>query len=131
MEATLKKIFDHIEGKTIYNIKTPYASIHIYAENDLEAIGRAEELSKIGHAAKRIIEIKEDLVNKNELYSELIRIYQLGFKHELNKQDIANIYSGLAMRAYALGKLDALVGDDVRAVDYQSNEEILERILLN
>ena len=52
----------------------------------------------------------------------LLEVYKLGFDDELNNVS----RKSLLIAAYERGKLDALVGDDVRSVDYQSDEEILK-----
>lgn len=54
----------------------------------------------------------------------LLKVYMQGFKDELKGKDIHL----QLLRAYELGRTDAIIGDDVRSVDYQSNEEILKRI---
>lgn len=59
---------------------------------------------------------------------ELLEIYLKGFNDELYEKYF-NIYSdSLKARAYELGKDHAIIGDDVRSVDYLSNEEILNLI---
>ena len=55
--------------------------------------------------------------------------YNLGFSHELCGQN--PIDDKQLKIAYNLGRLDAQVGDDVRSVDYQTDEEILKRIKRN
>lgn len=57
---------------------------------------------------------------------ELLKWYSKGFDDEL-KGNTSTVPKE-AVRAYSLGALHALVGDDVRAVDYMSDEEILEEI---
>jgi hypothetical protein len=54
----------------------------------------------------------------------LLQVYMEGFSDELNNIDN---YTAITI-AYKLGRLDAQVGDDVRSVDYQTDEEILKRI---
>lgn len=54
----------------------------------------------------------------------LLKVYMQGFKDELKGKD----FHSQLLRAYNLGRTDAIIGDDVRSVDYQSNEEILKRI---
>lgn len=54
----------------------------------------------------------------------LLEAYKQGFNDGLNN---INDYSILIL-AYHSGQLDAQVGDDVRSVDYQTDEEILKRI---
>ena len=52
----------------------------------------------------------------------LLGVYMIGFDDELSSVS----RKSLLIAAYERGKLDALVGDDVRSVDYQSGEEILK-----
>jgi len=58
----------------------------------------------------------------------LLLIYMEGFNDELNGTLDMNRYNGLNKTSYLLGSIDAIVGDDVRSVDYQTNETILKRI---
>lgn len=51
-----------------------------------------------------------------------------GFEDELKGVSRIIPLGFLASRAYEIGRSDALIGDDVRSIDYQSNEEILKRI---
>lgn len=59
---------------------------------------------------------------------KLLEVYELGFDNELKGIENDQVYEGLEARAYSLGKIDAIVGDDVRSVDYQSDETILHQI---
>ena len=60
--------------------------------------------------------------------SELLKIYIQGFDDEL-KGDISNVpKNNLALRAYNMGSVDALIGDEISSVDLQTNQEILKRI---
>jgi hypothetical protein len=54
----------------------------------------------------------------------LLQVYMEGFSDELDNIDN---YTAITI-AYKLGRLDAQVGDDVRSVDYQTDEEIIKRI---
>lgn len=59
----------------------------------------------------------------------LLDIYMRGFKDELDgNESISSTLSPLYKRAYELGALDALVGDDVSSSDLQTDEEILKHI---
>lgn len=59
----------------------------------------------------------------------ILKIYIEGFNDELwSRVDQRKINCNLDGRAYLLGASDALLGDDVMSVDYQSSEEILKRI---
>lgn len=59
---------------------------------------------------------------------ELLKIYMWGFEDELTGETRLIPQELSATKAYNLGKIDALVGDDVRSVDYQTDEQILYRI---
>ena len=64
----------------------------------------------------------------NEEDKVLLETYMWGFNDELDgKTELWNP-NPLLLRAYKMGRQDAIVGDDVRTVDYQTNEEILNRI---
>jgi hypothetical protein len=58
----------------------------------------------------------------------LLGVYMFGFNDELNNSQDRSFESLLERRAYNLGRLDALVGDDVRSVDYKTNTEIINQI---
>jgi hypothetical protein len=64
----------------------------------------------------------------NEEDKILLETYMWGFNDELDGRTEMWNPNPLLLRAYKLGRLDAIVGDDVRSADYQSNEEILNRI---
>ena len=57
----------------------------------------------------------------------LLETYMLGFSDEL-EGETRKFEDSLMNRAYELGRVDAFVGDDVRSVDYQSDEHLLKRI---
>lgn len=57
----------------------------------------------------------------------LLETYMLGFSDELEGKT-REFEDSILMRAYELGRVDAFVGDDVRSVDYQSDEHLLKRI---
>lgn len=64
----------------------------------------------------------------NEQEEKLMDIYMAGFVDELNRFPDVRFPDILCERAYQLGRVDALIGDDVRSIDAQTNEEILHRI---
>lgn len=64
----------------------------------------------------------------NEEDKVLLETYMWGFNDELDGRTKTWNPNPLLLRAYNLGRQDAIVGDDVRSVDYQTNEEILDRI---
>lgn len=58
---------------------------------------------------------------------DILRIYMYGFNDELNgKFDQAKVNPNIDGRAYNLGHLHAIVGDDCRSVDSLSGNQILE-----
>lgn len=60
---------------------------------------------------------------------DLLRIYMQGFNDCLaNKHDHSTSTSSLEKQAYRLGWEHAIIGDDIRSVDYLSNQEILDLI---
>ena len=71
----------------------------------------------------------------NEEDKKLLEMYMLGFNDELDRRMSKSKYESylteatrLLIIAYNIGKSDAIVGDDVRSSDYQTNEEIIKRI---
>jgi hypothetical protein len=59
---------------------------------------------------------------------DLIKIYTLGYKHQLNG-DIRNSYTDMVeMRAYNVGRLDAINGKVFTSLDSKAVENILTRI---
>lgn len=59
---------------------------------------------------------------------ELLETYMWGFNDELDGRIRMWNPNPLLLRAYNLGRDDALIGDDVPSSDLQTNEEILNRI---
>jgi hypothetical protein len=64
----------------------------------------------------------------NEQDKVLLETYMWGFNDELDGRVKMWNPNPLLLRAYNLGRQDAIVGDDVRSMDYQTNEEILNKI---
>jgi hypothetical protein len=58
----------------------------------------------------------------------LLETYMWGFNDELDGRVRMWNPNPLLLRAYNLGRDDALIGDDVPFSDLQTNEEILNRI---
>ena len=52
----------------------------------------------------------------------------MGFSDELDDVLSIKFNSELENRAYNLGRVHAIVGDDVKSVDYLSDEEIIKLI---
>lgn len=59
---------------------------------------------------------------------ELLEIYMQGFNDELMGELSIVPNNELSKKAYNMGRIDALVGDDVPSVDLRTNNEILEKI---
>lgn len=64
-------------------------------------------------------------------HKKLLEVYMLGFNNELD--GIFNAFqskdkNSLEYKAYQLGGLHAIVGDDIRSFDYLRDEEILKMI---
>ena len=57
----------------------------------------------------------------------LLETYMLGFSDEL-EGETREFEDSMLMRAYELGRIDAFVGEEVRSIDYQSDEHLLKRI---
>lgn len=58
----------------------------------------------------------------------LLKTYICGFNDELDGRKRMWNPNPLLLRAYNLGRSDAMIGDDLSSSDLQSNEEILNRI---
>ncbi len=58
----------------------------------------------------------------------LLQVYMWGFNDELTGLPIVIHDDKLDQRAYNLGRLHARIGDDIRSIDYLSNEELLKLI---
>ena len=54
----------------------------------------------------------------------LLEWYVKGFNDELNGTSSVESENRIENRAYMIGALDAVCGDDVPAIDYKSDEEI-------
>ena len=59
---------------------------------------------------------------------ELLGCYMHGFMDELDNKPDYDFGLPIKNRAYNIGRSHALIGDDVRSVDYLSNDEILNQI---
>lgn len=63
----------------------------------------------------------------DEIDKELLEMYMCGFNDELDGK-LKTLNNHLFLKAYNLGRMDAIIGDDVSLSDFQSNEEILKKI---
>lgn len=59
---------------------------------------------------------------------KLLEHYMWGFTDELDSKPSPVFDDEQLTNAYKLGRVHALVGDDVRSVDYLSNQEIINLI---
>ena len=59
---------------------------------------------------------------------QLIEVYMKGFIDSLHDMHPQPFETSLEQKAYQLGRIDALIGDEIEAHDYQTNEEILSQI---
>lgn len=57
----------------------------------------------------------------------ILQVYMIGWTDELNGR-ITIQSESILIKAYNLGRLDALVGDECEAIDNKTNKEILEQI---
>lgn len=63
-----------------------------------------------------------------ETDKDLMEMYLQGFNDELNNVKKTKHDVKLKQTAYDLGRLDAIVGDDVSSSDRQTTKQILDRI---
>lgn len=64
----------------------------------------------------------------NEKDKELLETYMWGFNDELDGRKRMWNPNPQLLRAYNLGREDAIIGDDVSSSDLQTNDDILKRI---
>lgn len=58
----------------------------------------------------------------------LLEYYMKGFKDELRGTSSTESDNALENRAYMLGSMDAITGDDVSSLDFKNDKEILKII---
>lgn len=59
---------------------------------------------------------------------QLLIIYKQGFNDELSGIPEKKYSNTIETKAYTLGRIDAELGDDVKSLDEQTDEDILKRI---
>lgn len=59
---------------------------------------------------------------------EVLKWYMIGFKDELLQNESVLPDETIICRAYEIGKIDAIIGDDIPGHDTRSEEEILKDI---
>jgi hypothetical protein len=118
----------------IYNIS------HIFYENigEYGKLTNGKKIQGNGHHIAQLLAKKagelwdERLVDTNptikQLDKQLLEIYMWGFNDELKGGEKMFNPNPLLQRAYDLGRSDAIIGDDVRGVDQQTDGIILNRI---
>ena len=58
----------------------------------------------------------------------IMNFYFMGFTDELESRS-RKVPEGIATISYNLGRTHALIGDDVRSVDYLTEDEIVEMVI--
>jgi hypothetical protein len=88
--------------------------------------GLAPDPQFTSHRMYRRLKTEQDKLEEDKV---LLEIYMHGFNDELDGiSDESNFSDLRLLRAYNLGREHAIMGDDIRSVDYLTNEEILDRI---
>lgn len=65
----------------------------------------------------------------NEISDEkLLEYYRMGWNDSSNNNEEQNFNDFLLNRAYIIGWLDFIVGDDISSVDLQTDEQIVNNI---
>jgi hypothetical protein len=92
----------------------------------------AEELDDTEHlmsSEKNKERLLESIEQANYVSDEeLLGCYMHGFMDELDNNLDYEFDSPIKNKAYNIGRAHAFIGDDVRSVDYLSNQEIINRI---
>ena len=91
-----------------------------------EELDDTEHLMSSDKNKERLLESIEQANSVSD--EELLGCYMHGFMDELDNNLDYNFDSQIKNRAYNIGKSHALIGDDVRSVDYLSNDEIIKQI---
>lgn len=91
-----------------------------------EELDDTEHLMSSEKNKERLLESIEHANSVSD--EELLGCYMHGFMDELDNNLDYNFDSQIKNRAYNIGKSHALIGDDVRSVDYLSNDEIIKQI---
>ena len=94
-----------------------------------EELDETEHLMSSENNKKRLLESIEQANAVSD--EDLLDYYMLGFRDELDNLGEKKHNNPLIIRAYKLGRLDAILGDDIRSVDYQSDKEIIKNIRQN
>lgn len=69
----------------------------------------------------------DDLTQENNI---TLSHYMTGFNDELTgNENLDTFTKAIYRKAYKIGRLDALVGDDLSSNDYQTDEQILNKII--
>ena len=66
----------------------------------------------------------------NKLHEKIIKSYHQGFMDELDGIELQSTESNLLLKkAYEFGKINAILGEDIRGVCYLTDHEIVKEIL--
>lgn len=91
-----------------------------------EELDDTEHLMSSDKNKERLLESIEQANSVSD--EELLGCYMHGFMDELDNNLDYEFDLPIKNRAYNIGKSHALIGDDVRSVDYLSNDEIIKQI---
>jgi hypothetical protein len=91
-----------------------------------EELDDTEHLMSSDKNKERLLESIEQANSVSD--EELLGFYMHGFMDELDNNLDYDFGSPIKNRAYNMGRSHALIGDDVRSVDYLSNQEIINMI---
>lgn len=115
----MQELFDNLEA---IDITIPIGVKEIFFEKEKQQIKAAYKFG-----------LQDEYVIGSEQYYQqyklLLETYICGFNDELDGRTKIWNPNPLLLRAYNLGRQDAIIGDDVRSVDYITNEEIFNKIL--
>ena len=91
-----------------------------------EELDDTEHLMSSDKNKERLLESIEQANSVSD--EELLGCYMHGFMDELDNNLDYEFDLPIKNRAYNIGKSHALIGDDVRSVDYLTNDEIIKQI---
>ena len=91
-----------------------------------EELDDTEHLMSSDKNKERLLESIEQANSVSD--EELLGCYMHGFMDELDNNLDYEFDLPIKNRAYNMGRSHALIGDDVRSVDYLSNDEIIKQI---
>lgn len=92
----------------------------------MQELDNTEHLMSSGKNKERLLESIEQANSVSD--EELLGYFMQGFEDELYGLDEKTYDASLKQRAYNLGRLDAIAGDDITSIDYKSNQDIINQI---